>query len=192
MENTTLTKELFETRCYEAYQLQWMMSHGFSLADFCNIAKNIAKEEIGKTQLNCVELPEDVEPLSNIIRNRFLHLDGFDGSLYDCKSEFLHRKFLDEAYMSSLFLNMPDGNKLAWFYYENYVEPELKGDDKQPYWVLMNVYGKHHLKVWATDVEDAKEAAENICKKSDYGELEDSDVECIRVEDENGNPLFEG
>ena len=125
MENTTLTKELFETRCYEAYQLQWMMSHGFTLADFYNIIKNIAKEEIGKTPLNCVELPEDVELLANIIRNRFLYTDGFDRSLYDCKSEFLRRKFLDEAYMSSLFSNMPDGNKLAWFYYENYAKPKI-------------------------------------------------------------------
>ena len=39
-----MTKEQFENKCYEAYQLDWMISHGYSLSDYRKLLSELASE----------------------------------------------------------------------------------------------------------------------------------------------------
>lgn len=108
-----LDKEKFKQKCYEAYQLDWMISHGHSLSELFNIIKD--------NLLNTAEydFPKNKGMLADIIegsREHFLYENGFNGSLYVCKDEFLLTEFLDQGYMIHLLRMMPEfeTNKRIW------------------------------------------------------------------------------
>lgn len=106
-----MTETEFKQACYEAYQLDWMISHGYSLKDYLyGIAE--AEEEARL----CGDYPEggtlDVyDSLEGDFEDQ-----GFNGSLYVCKDEFLGAEFNDPMYMKHLIDCMPDSEK-KWAMY---------------------------------------------------------------------------
>ncbi len=84
--------EKFENKCYEAYKIHWMLTHGKSLEEYSK----------GCEEDGCFE--------------------GFDdGSCFVCKDEFLGAEFKDKYYMYNLFALMPDRKRLNEIYDENYL-----------------------------------------------------------------------
>ena len=107
----------FKTKCYEAYKLDWMISHGWGLSDLFEIISDLAAEDVEEEPLNGATDAVSVKALAESARERFWTESGFGcGSLYVCREEFLGAEFLDREYMDHLFSMMPDteGNVAKW------------------------------------------------------------------------------
>ena len=81
--------EEFRKKCYEKYQLNWMLSHGYSLQDLIDAMneKYIEDDSREYTTPGCYY--EDV-----------LDNDGFHGELFHYYDAFLEKEYLDGKYMS--------------------------------------------------------------------------------------------
>ena len=113
-------KEKFEQECYGAYQLDWMMSHGYSLKDLYGIMAGIASETI---ETDPLLIPEDGDAMGHLMEGceEQFHDSGFgSGSLYVCKEKFLGAEFLDGDYMRHLLSSMPDPDKKISFWKQEY------------------------------------------------------------------------
>ncbi|MBQ7428348.1 hypothetical protein [Butyrivibrio sp.] len=102
-------KENFEQKCYELYQLEWMMSHGYSIEDFFDqIKKSII------SQVTDAECPYPIitqTQAENAMQCAYEEFDenGFSsGSLWVCINEFLDAEYRDAAYMKWLFETQVD------------------------------------------------------------------------------------
>ena len=115
-----LEKEEFEQECYYAYQLDWMISHGWSLSDLYSVLVGFASEQVEEDAMNMPTTANDIEKLADEAREHFLYEEGFCGSLYVCKEEFLTHEFLDTSYMAHLFRNMYKGGVRRRFYEKYY------------------------------------------------------------------------
>lgn len=103
----------FERKCYEAYKLDWMLSHGKTLTELVKGTTEILNDmvENGNTSnMNaCVEgVIEDFE--GDV---------GFGGEIYGCFNEFLDCEFTDGDYMTHLFSMMPNKEKNITKYFES-------------------------------------------------------------------------
>lgn len=115
-------KEKFEQKCYEAYQLDWMICHGYSLNDLYQVMIKYEKEMFdpydfrdsnGDMSYENEFSAEDLERSAMQARDIFLFEQGFGKSLvFASKSEFLSAEYRDKAYMKRLLENMPDSDKL--------------------------------------------------------------------------------
>ncbi len=115
-------REQFEQKCYEAYQLDWMMSHGYSLDKLYRLMLEYEKEMFDPADFRDSDgdlsyehefKKEDLERSAMQARDTFLYELGFgDGNVYACKNEFLDHEYLDKDYMYGLFDRMPDSNSL--------------------------------------------------------------------------------
>lgn len=95
-------KEAFERKCYELYQLEWMMSHGYSLNDLYKVMEKSLVESAEDGEM-------DMNQVASNIRSEFLYEKGFgNGSLFVCKEEFLGAEYQDAAYMKWLFETQVD------------------------------------------------------------------------------------
>lgn len=107
----SMKKEDFESRCYEAYKLDWMISHGYSLRDYLNAI--IQEDEEARA---AGDYPEgDTDKIFETLNDSFEER-GFGGSLWACKDEFLESEFQDEAYMEHLFSVMPKSKEMEEFW----------------------------------------------------------------------------
>lgn len=106
----------FETKCYEAYKLDWMIGHGYTLKDLYDILLGIAVEEIEEEPMSVQTDEASAEAFAACITDRFWTDSGFNGSMYACKDEFLENEFRDEEYMEHLFSMMPgrEENMALW------------------------------------------------------------------------------
>ena len=105
-----MTKEQFENKCYEAYQLDWMISHGYSLSDYRKLLSELASECIEEEPIE--KLPTNAEETKNLFdaAEEMFQDEGFgSGSLFVCKEEFLNAEYLDAGYMDGLLSVMFDG-----------------------------------------------------------------------------------
>ena len=97
-------KEKFEEKYYRAYQLDWMLSHGFSLQDVYSGIVGLMAENLDE---NPEEIPingGDIWLHAEKAKDAFLYEVGFPGgSIFACRNEFLHTEFLDPDYMKHLF-----------------------------------------------------------------------------------------
>lgn len=111
-----MTREKFQTKCYEAYQLQWMIGYGASLTEFLNTITGVACETMG-TDTDCSVISSENE-LTDLIQNSRNSFDdiGFSGSIFVCEDEFLQAEYLDPEYMYDLLSQMPDSKncKKLW------------------------------------------------------------------------------
>lgn len=98
----------FEAKCYEAYKLDWMISHGYSLRDIVEITAELAGQAVEDDVMPIPSDGEDVIRLADRLTDDFLDTGFGGGSLYACKGEFLDAEFLDKEYMMHLFSMMPD------------------------------------------------------------------------------------
>lgn len=83
------TKISFKKKCYELYQLDWMMSHGYSLQSIFKILKKI-----------CCDESEFTEELNSI--EKYLDEQGFNGEIFACEQEFYDNEYQDKDFMKNL------------------------------------------------------------------------------------------
>lgn len=115
-----------QKKLYELYQLEWMMSHGYSLMD---IMKSMSKcpndnritddEENGGMKADIPGIFRDWEFES-----------GLDGTCWVCFGEFLDGEFLIEEYVDQDLICSLDDQNLCdelWKWYRDYKDrnPEL-------------------------------------------------------------------
>lgn len=97
-------KEEFYDRCYQAYQLDWMISHGYSIDDFYDAIKVSVVDQVAEGYN--IDSSSRAENAMQCAVEEF-HDAGFgSGTLWACKDEFLDNEYLDMAYMKSLFEHM--------------------------------------------------------------------------------------
>lgn len=104
-------KQSFEQECYEAYQLEWMMSHGYNLDKTVNAIMDIVTEDLEDPEN---EFPQEAFEVSNTIYKcyeQFVNEVGFQGEIFACKEEFLKEEFLSATYMDRLLSLMPESAK---------------------------------------------------------------------------------
>lgn len=82
---------------YRLYQLDWMMSHGYSVYDIIKECNN----ELYEFVADGTTLEDDPNPELDFENS------GFEGSLWVCFDEFLHAEYLDEKYMAELMDHSP-------------------------------------------------------------------------------------
>lgn len=83
---------LLQDIAYEKYQLDWMMSHNYSLQEVFQICQNATKE-FKKNNM----IPDDVSYLTDYFEEQ-----GFKGEIYASKNEFLNAEYNDVEYMLHL------------------------------------------------------------------------------------------
>lgn len=109
--------EAFEQKCYEAYQLHWMITHGYSLRNAYRIILNYAARTIEDEPLS---IPTDGNSLANLMdsaKEEMIFGDGFEcGYMFASKEDFLVEEFLDEDYMNTLLSMMPYPAKMKELY----------------------------------------------------------------------------
>lgn len=187
-------KEEFECKCYEAYKLDWMLSHGATLSEIYKIMTEIAAEVIDDELMEVPKTTDETRTLishtNEVAKDSLLNDVGFKGSMWACKDEFLETEFTDAEYMRSLFSRMLDHYSMLKFYEDNYVQEETSAT-KEPYWVTMKIDGRFIAKVFANDYEEARTLAKDKYEVADCGEITDISGECIIVEDKDGCIVWE-
>ena len=131
-------KESFQERCYELYQLEWMMSHGYSLDDLYKCMLKYEKEMFdpmdfrdsnGDLSYENEFSESGLERSAMQARDIFLFAQGFGkGHIFAGKSEFLTNEYLDAAYMKWLLETKVDdeADKLKDLY-RKYTGIDLSG-----------------------------------------------------------------
>ena len=104
-------KDRFEEKCYRAYQLDWMLSHGYGFNDLFEIIVGLAMEAVEETPMASATNGNSVRNLAECAAEEFWTEAGFDGRLYACKEEFLGAEYKDAGYMKHLTSMMPDPEK---------------------------------------------------------------------------------
>lgn len=177
---------VFERKCYEAYKLRWMLSHGNTMTELFDTITDIAVESIEDDPLDAATDEASAKALMQNAKETFISDRGFEGSLWASLDEFLHIEFKDVDYMHQLFAMLNDGSDMRKFYDEHYPS------GLTPYYVTMKVEGRFVAEVFAKNgVSEAKELAVEKYTEADFGPLEDIDGDCIKVEDADGNYLWE-
>ena len=190
MERETTIREaemhVFERKCYEAYKLRWMLSHGNTMMELFDTITDIAVESIEDDPLDAATDEASTKMLMQNAKETFVSDRGFDGSLWVCFNEFLQIEFQDVDYMHQLFAMMDDEQTMRKFYDEHYPS------GLTPYYVTMKVEGRFVAEVFAKNgISEAKELAVEKYTEADFGPLENIDGDCIVVEDADGNYLWE-
>ena len=109
MEKNEIELEAMHKRLNELYQLDWMMSHGYSLRDLINCLGEIQEEER--------------EGNINDLFEKFESDMGFGcASLYVCFAEFMVSEFLDPNYVKHLCDSDMNGEALYQLYISEVTE----------------------------------------------------------------------
>ncbi len=129
-------KEQFEKRCYEMYQLDWMLSHGYSLGNLYDKMLEYEKEMFQREDFiedgeeKTFDFDEsDLERSAVQARDIFLYEQGFgSGEIFACFDEFLTHEYLDVDYMKHLFdeVGVSDALKRQYQIYAGSWIPEQK------------------------------------------------------------------
>lgn len=192
MKVTSEEKERFEEKCYEAYKLRWMLEHGCTLTELFKGITDVVGESIEDDPSSIPTTGTDVMEIAEEARDSFVNDIGFCGSMWACMDEFLDMEFKNREYMYSLFSMINDGANMRVFYDENCVEKDDSfNPGEKPYWVIMRLSGRYVPMVMAKDPEEARSKADEAFSDADFGELEDIDGECVAVEDEDDNRVWE-
>ena len=114
-------KECFEKKCYSAYQLDWMMSHGFSLDDVIKALKESLIDQLNEEGEDCdnyaIGTASEMENYFTCAEEEFLQESGFgNGSIFACMNEFLNHEYHDAYYMKHLFDNLSDKDNMVRMY----------------------------------------------------------------------------
>lgn len=101
-------------RAYEKYQFFWLMDHGYTIRDICNIVQEWKDDN-------------DSNPDEFILFDEYLEENGFHGAFYPCFEEFLENEYLNEGLMRTL-LDPED----IWTYHQDAfpdIEIIIAGDE---------------------------------------------------------------
>ena len=97
-------------RIYELYQLDWLMSHGYSLMD---VVRGCAEEAVISTFNTCQDNPDatevyDIVPFERVEEGICSWLDGgLGGACWVCYDEFLGAEYRDVSYVGELVKREP-------------------------------------------------------------------------------------
>lgn len=116
----SMSREVFEQKCYEAYQLNWMINHSYSVNDLLARIGNIAAENTGEDSPASSMYNYSVDALLQQAAMTFIYDVGFDGNMWVCKEEFINSEFKDPEYMKFLTSMMPHGKDMFNFYLKHY------------------------------------------------------------------------
>lgn len=120
----SLYDRLHET-LYEAYRVQWMLTHGFGLSSLLNELDDLVKEN------------EDANITPKMAFQEFEDI-GFNGQLWVCFDEFMQNEYQDRTYIENLINTIPFSNYWYLIYQEEKTEllraPEdyYEKDDAEP------------------------------------------------------------
>ena len=166
---TTMTKKDFEERCYRAYQLDWMISQGYSLHDLKEILTGIAVENVEAGLAETLTDAESVRTEATDLTDSFLDDTGFHGSLFVCKDEFLGAEYLDEGYMKHLtgLMSDSDRNFKLWQKYSG----QKATTDNSPISRVLTISTAHIDGETADglDDKDSDTYGLSVYEKGDYG-----------------------
>ena len=95
-------KENFLSDCYEMYRLDWMFTHGVSIADYIETVAEMASMRIDD---DIFAIPSNGEEAKELVLDAADSAEGFGfyGTAWACQNEFLESEFLDREYMHNLF-----------------------------------------------------------------------------------------
>ena len=91
------TIEQVRQRIYELYQLDWLMSHGYSLWD---VVRGMAAEAIEADRLD--EGMDSIPEMVELGINAWMESVGFSGACWACFDEFFDYEYKDASYIKSL------------------------------------------------------------------------------------------
>lgn len=111
-----MTQEQFEKKCYNAYQLDWMISHGYSLNEYRNLLTSLAGMTLEENPMDIPSNENDIQTLITEAENMFQDTGFAGGCLFVCMDEFLDAEYLDPDYMNHLLSNMfgNENYKMLW------------------------------------------------------------------------------
>ena len=192
-------EKAFKEECYNAYQLHWMMSHGYSLHDAAEAVFDNMEEDF------CERVKDRDDPTDVITtsqeegRDRFLFETGFgNGTIFACEEEFLDHEFLDPEYMDLLFSLMGPwkGQKARW---KEYISKNNPSDTiifapLTKYHVSMAVNGRIDVEIECPEQEDPERIRELAIQKfrdADLTQMEVIGVEPVNLSDEDGDLIFD-
>jgi len=121
-EEKIMPEDEFKKKCYMAYQLDWMLSHGLNIQDFFR--------EIKKSIVSQVEENYSISTTSCAEHAMECAYEEFDesgfgfGSLWACYDEFIENEYADPYYMKRLLASMSSSDKMI-AYYETYTHTLL-------------------------------------------------------------------
>ena len=96
------TIEQVRQRIYELYQLDWLMSHGYSLLD---VVRGMAAEAIEADRLD--EGMDSIPEMVELGINAWMESVGFSGACWACFDEFFDYEYKDASYIKSLIKRQP-------------------------------------------------------------------------------------
>lgn len=140
---------VFINECYEAYKLDWMLSHGYTLHDIMEVMTELAGQAIEDDVMTIPTNGEEVISLANRLVSDFLDTGFGSGSLYACMNEFLNAEFLDKEYMRGLFAHRPETEDMMMSKWKTYTQWE--GIDPSRVMVFST---SHITKETADELED--------------------------------------
>lgn len=122
-EELNIDKDTFERRCYETYQLHWMLVHKYSINDLLLCIEKAAANILAAQSSEAVIDGPDAFRLISHAKNAFENGTGFDGNLWVSKERFLcSEEFHDPEYMKLLTSMMADGKDMFDFYQKHYLK----------------------------------------------------------------------
>lgn len=181
-------KKAFEDQCYEVYKFWWSMSRGISQLELLETVSDLDARETEKLASDAAPTETDQEKLVITAKNQIL--SDSNETLRESRDAFLKNEFLDQRYMDSLFNMMGMSDSLRKFYTNHYIKPTGQ-PILAPYWVTIKVDGRYVTQVVATSVDEAKGLAESRFADVNLGPLEVVGSECIIIEDDKGNFVWE-
>ena len=93
-----MTEMEFKRRCYELYQLDWMMTHGYSLQDAFNVLREGYVEGCAEGDIDGgTGCDDDFDYMEEYFEEQ-----GFNGSIFACEEEFYDCEYQDVEYMEYL------------------------------------------------------------------------------------------
>lgn len=84
-------------RIYELYQLDWLMSHGYSLFD---VVRGMVSEAIEADRLD--EGTDSIPEMVDLGIHTWMDSVGLDGACWACYDEFFDYEYQDASYIKSL------------------------------------------------------------------------------------------
>ncbi len=115
------TEELrkFQDLCYEAYKLEWMLSHGYNLEDYVEGLASVADDYLYSDD-ECLE-GSNFDQFTTLAFEFECEKGFMSGSMWVCRDEFLGAEFLDPDYMDHLFTLIDPLGEKRRFYRENVI-----------------------------------------------------------------------
>ena len=128
---TEVEKRIFEHKCYEAYRLYWMLSHGNTLQELSGAINSLAAELVETDSVSAATDGDSTRRLMENAEQSFLCDSGFCWAVWANKEKFLSEEFCDPDYMKTLLSLRSDGDEM-WKFYKAHYMPDSSGG-KKPY-----------------------------------------------------------